>query len=144
MGNKFIFAFFFLFFLPHPAQAALSQSIIINHQSVALFSSLSDTDIARAAAIKMLLRHASVGGNIKSGLTTLYNQNNKYSSSNWSFQGRPNNGWQYKVDDLVTQVTNNNSSYDIFGMKFCYVDPDANWTYYRTKMAQLQAAYIRT
>ncbi len=131
-----------LLFASAPAvHAALNQSIIVNHQAVGQFSQLSDTDLAKASTLKMLFRHASVGGNIKSGLTQLYNQNSKYNASNWTFQSRGNPGWQPKVDDLVTQVEAQLSSYAIFSMKFCYVDPGADWTYYRTKMEQLQADY---
>ncbi len=130
-----------IFLYPNSILAAPNQPIIIDHQDVSTFSTLSDADISRAAALKMLIRHASIGGNIKTGLSQLYTQNNKYNWSNWVFQSRGNPGWQPKIDDLVTQVSSQELNYNIFTMKFCYVDPNTNWDYYRDHMETLQSTY---
>lgn len=111
--------------------------IIVNHQSVSGFSTIPDSNVTTASALRLMLRRASVGGNISGGLDDLYTQNSKYNRSAWQFQDRGNPGWQAKVDDLVTQTAAQLSNFDVFSMKFCYIDPDANWDYYRSHMEQL-------
>jgi len=49
----------------------LGNTIIIDHNSIALFEYIPDSYIAAAASIPMLFRHASVGGNISYGLDCL-------------------------------------------------------------------------
>lgn len=86
--------------------------------------------IAQAAAIKMMFRHASVGGNISNGLYALAAQNSKYNRANWSFQDRGNPGWQAKVDEFDVQVAAQAATQDILSMKFCYIDQGVDWNYY--------------
>lgn len=124
-----------------PAATPSPTRIIVDHQQVALFDQIPDSAIANAAALKMMFRHASVGGNINTGLNSLYSQNNKYNRSNWSFQSRGNPGWQQKIDDLVTQAASQATVRDVLSMKFCYVDQDASWSYYRDHMEELMATY---
>ena len=57
----------------------------------------------------------------------------------WSFQNRGNPGWQAKVDDLVAQAALQASSFDVLTMKFCYIDPDASFTYYRDALLGLES-----
>jgi len=122
------------------AERARGQAIVADHGATAL-STIPDAALGPAAGLRLLVRHASVGGNINSGLDALQSQSAKYDRSRWIFQDRGNPGWQAKVDDLVTQVAAHSSSYDVLTMKFCFIDTDASFTYYQTKMLQLEAAF---
>ncbi len=122
------------------ASAVQAQAIVADHTSTDL-ASIPDAALPAAANLRLLLRHASVGGNIDSGLDALQTQNAKYDRSRWTFESRGNPGWQAKVDDLVTQTALRAASFDVLSMKFCYVDPDASFTYYRDKMVQLETSH---
>jgi hypothetical protein len=122
------------------ATMAGAQGIVVDHTATAL-ASIPDAALPPAANLRLVLRHASVGGNINSGLDALQSQNAKYNRSRWILQNRGNPGWQAKVDDLVTQAAAYASSYDVLTMKFCYIDSDASFTYYRDKMLELEAGY---
>ena len=113
--------------------------ILVGHQQVDI-STVPDSAITSAAALRLVLRRASVGGNISGGLDSLYTSNNKYNRSLWVFSDRGNPGWQAKVDDFVSFTGSNLTGYDVFSMKFCYIDPDADWAYYRDHMLALEAA----
>ncbi len=119
---------------------AHAQAIVADHRAMEI-GTVPDAAIAAARSLRLLVRHASVGGNISSGLDTLRAQNARYDRSRWSFQNRGNPGWQAKVDDLVAQAALQASSFDVLTMKFCYIDPDASFTYYRDALLQLEAAY---
>jgi len=118
-----------------PAQG---QAIVADHRATDL-GPVPEAAIANAAGLRLLLRHASVGGNISSGLDTLHAQDAKYDRSLWDFQNRGNPGWQEKVDDLVAEAAAQASSFDVLTMKFCYIDPDASFTYYRDALLGLEA-----
>jgi hypothetical protein len=122
------------------AATAGAQGFAVDHTATAL-ASIPDAALGPAASLRLLLRHASVGGNINSGLDALRSQNAKYDRSRWILQNRGNPGWQAKVDDLVAQAAAYASSYDVLTMKFCYIDSDASFTYYRDKMLQLETGY---
>jgi hypothetical protein len=122
------------------ASAAGAQGVVADHSATAL-TSIPDAALPPAANLRLLVRHASVGSNINSGLETLEGLNAKYDRSRWIFQSRGNPGWKAKVDDLVAQAAANASSYDVLTMKLCYIDTDASFTYYREKMLQLETAY---
>ena len=122
------------------ASPAQGQAIVADHMATDL-GSVPDDAIAAAASLRLLVRHASVGGNISSGLDTLHTQDAKYDRGLWDFQNRGNPGWQAKVDDFVAQAGLQASSFDVLTMKFCYIDPDASFTYYRDALLQLEAGY---
>ncbi len=122
------------------AAPAQGQAIVADHRATDL-GSVPDAAIVNAASLRLLVRHASVGGNISSGLDTLYAQDAKYDRSLWDFQNRGNPGWQAKVDDLVAQTALQASSFDVLTMKFCYIDPDASFTYYRDALLGLEATW---
>jgi hypothetical protein len=122
------------------AARAGAQGFVVDHTSTVL-ATIPDAALPPAAHLRLLLRHASVGGNIDDGLDALQSQNAKYDRSLWVFQNRGNPGWQAKVDDLVAQTAAHSSSYDVLTMKFCYIDSDASFTYYRDKMLQLETGY---
>ena len=116
------------------------QGITIDHLCTDL-SAIPDAALLDATAIRIMMRHASVGGNISDGLDDIYDYDSKYDHSNWDFQNRGNPGWQAKVDDLVEQTAAQLEDFDVFTMKLCYIDDDASWEYYRDYMEQLEADY---
>ena len=122
------------------AAGAGAQGIVVDHTSTAL-ASIPDAALPPAANLRLLLRHASVGGNIDGGLDALQGQNAKYDRSRWTFESRGNPGWQAKVDDLVAQAAGRTGSFDVLTMKFCYIDSDASFSYYRDRMLQIETAY---
>ncbi len=123
-----------------PASRAGAQAIVSDHTTTDV-AAIPDAAIANAAALRLLVRHASVGGNIDSGLDALHTANARYDRSLWDFQSRGNPGWQAKVDDLVAQAAAQGSSFDVLTMKFCYIDPNASFTYYRDALLGLEATY---
>jgi hypothetical protein len=122
------------------ASPAGAQAIVADHTATAL-ASIPDAALPAAASLRLLVRHASVGGNIDDGLDALHSLSAKYDRSRWIFENRGNPGWQAKVDDLVAQAATRASSFDVLTMKFCYIDTDASFTYYRDKMLWLEATY---
>ena len=122
------------------AAAAEAEAIVADHTSTDL-ASLPDAAVAAAANLRLMVRHASVGGNISSGLDALQALQARYDRSRWSFQNRGNPGWQAKVDDFVAQTALQAASFDVLTMKFCYIDPDAGFAYYRDALLGLEASY---
>jgi hypothetical protein len=137
-----------------PGQAVAS-AILIDHNCVDL-SVIPDAYLPKAAALRMLTRHASVGDGINWGLDCLAGSKptqsvcssfppGKYDRSNWHLENRGNPGWKAKVDDLVAQTASRASDFDVFTMKFCYIDALGNnrpdWEYFRSRMEQLEADY---
>jgi hypothetical protein len=87
------------------------------------------------------VRRASVGGNIDAGLNAIQTENAKYDRSHWIFYDRGNPGWEAKVIDLDTFTVAHTTEYDVFSMKFCFIDPDVGFICYRDTLLQLEAAY---
>ncbi len=123
-----------------PSARSDAQAIVAGHAATNL-GSIPDSAIATAAGLRLLVRRASVGGNISSGLDTLQTQDAKYDRGLWDFQDRGNPGWQAKVDDFVAQTALQAASFDVLTMKFCYIDPDASFTYYRDALLGLEAGH---
>lgn len=124
--------------VPRPGVAAAA--IVANHASVDA-AAIPGPAVAAAAALKVALRHASVGSNIDSGLDQLQATNARYDRSRFDFFPRGNPGWQAKIQDLVGFVAAQPTAYDVFSMKFCYIDTDADWPSYRDAMLSLEAQY---
>lgn len=122
------------------AAAAEAEAIVADHTSTGI-AALPDTAVAAAANLRLMVRRASVGGNISSGLDALHLQQSRYDRSRWSFQDRGNPGWQAKVDDFVAQAALQAASFDVLTMKFCFIDPDASFAYYRDALNGLEQAY---
>jgi len=138
-----------------PAQSAAAAAIVIDHNCVDL-SVIPDRYLPKAAAMRMLMRHASVGDGINWGLDCLAGSKpaqsvcsgfppGKYDRSNWRLENRGNPSWKAKVDDLVAQTASRAGDFDVFTMKYCYIDalgdshPD--WEYFRSRMEQLETDY---
>lgn len=130
---KFLTIFLILFFL-FPTK---SFALIVNHANVDQIETIPDSWLQTARAKKILVRHASVGENINSGLNELSSSNSKYNRSNWTFESRGNPGWLEKINDLKTQVQNQENSFEIFTMKLCYIDQDASSSTYLQEMESL-------
>ncbi|MFN7986788.1 MAG: hypothetical protein U0529_04890 [Thermoanaerobaculia bacterium] len=116
------------------------QAIVAGHAQTNL-GSIPDSAVSTASGLRLMVRRASVGGNISSGLDLLHAQASKYDRSRWAFQDRGNPGWKAKVDDFVAQTALQASSFDVLTMKFCFIDPDASFTYYRDALLGLEASY---
>jgi hypothetical protein len=143
--------------------------LVADHTVVAQFEQIPDSALQTAAAIRLMFRHASVGGTVDNALDclqgtranpiecTLY-PDYKYDRRNWSFQARGNSGWYGKVDDFVAETQNQLSGFDVFSFKFCYLegldqlaepcgnpfDPaevDQAWEYLRSNMETLETTY---
>jgi len=146
-----------LFVLLLPAVTALGSglnAIIIDHNCVDV-SAIPDSYLLPASSLRVLMRHASVGQGIIWGLDCLAGDHptnsvcscfptGKYKRDNWVFEARMGN-WRDKVDDLVAQTASRLDDFDVFMMKFCYIDalgdghPD--WEYSRSQMEKLEADY---
>jgi hypothetical protein len=129
-------------------------AIIIDHNCVDV-SAIPDSYVPPASSLRVLMRHASVGQGIGWGLNCLAGDHptnsvcscfpaGKYDRSKWVFEARLGN-WRDKVDDLVAQAASRLDDFDVFMMKFCYIDalidshPD--WEYFRGGMETLEADY---
>ena len=124
-------------FLP---QIAGAQYIRADHTTVDI-TKIPDGALSLAANLRVMLRRASVGGNISDGLNALQSADAKYNRSKWDFQDRGNNGWISKVNDFATQTAIQSSNFDVLSMKFCFIDPAANFSYYRDTLLQLENRY---
>ena len=129
-------------------------AVIVDHNCVDV-STVPDSYLLPASSLRVLMRHASVGQGIIWGLDCLAGDHptnsacscfsaGKYNRDNWVFEARTGNG-QDKVDDLVAQTALRLDDFDVFMMKFCYIDalgdghPD--WEYFRSRMEKLEADY---
>lgn len=113
-------------------------SIIIDHRSISLFDQIPDIYIQRAKNISLMLRHASIGENIKGGLTcvnrgstrdvclTFPSGSHPIDFNVWNFQNRGNPGWQDKIEDFSVQVEAQISQRDVFMYKFCFLSYNQN------------------
>jgi len=122
------------------SQVAEAQAIRSDHTTVDL-TKIPDVALAPAANLRVMLRRASVGGNISDGLDALQAENSKYNRSRWNFYDRGNPGWEAKISDFVSFTIANVSSYDVFSMKFCFIDPDADFHSYRDSLLYLENRY---
>ena len=105
------------------------------------FATLSSEQVAEAAAVTIYLEHASVGGNISSGLDDLETADSSYDRSNLVFFNRGNPGWQQKIDGFAANLNASTPSpddYDAVTMKYCYIDTGADFAYYRDVMLDLE------
>ena len=126
---------------------------IIDHNSVDI--SMSDSDIVSARNTKMYFEHASVGGNISSGLDALSVSDSRYARSNFVFNSRGNPGNTAKIDQFYTDITSNTPNPSLYSglmFKFCYIDDtfggagsvndmDVLFSHVRSHMESLEAAY---
>jgi hypothetical protein len=119
-----------------PAETRISGSnVVVDHTAIEKFSLIPDQTIAKAALLRVMFRHASVGENIRYGLECIYGNyatrrpnscskfhNIKYDSSSWIFQFRGNPGWIEKVDDFVRESDLQIDQFDVFMFTLGYLD----------------------
>jgi hypothetical protein len=122
--------------LPTESQA---QTLKADHTTVDA-SAIPATGVAAARALRMSFSHASVGGNIWSGLTTLA-ADSTYAFPNWTDNNRGNPGWAAKIAQFETWVADHATQYDVFQNKFCYIDPTVDFASYRDSMNKLATTY---
>ncbi|HLP09861.1 MAG TPA: PEP-CTERM sorting domain-containing protein [Opitutaceae bacterium] len=132
-------------------------NIIINYNAVQAVSSYSQATMDSIAGTTFYFEHASVGSNMISGLDALHSSNGSFyrfstasedATAPASITGgtvyeyaRGNPGWEAKVTDFASDITASwGGKVDFALNKFCYIDPDANWTTYRDSMLALEAA----
>ncbi|MFC2130680.1 T9SS type A sorting domain-containing protein [Bacteroidota bacterium] len=108
-------------------------ALIIDHSAVAEFENINEELLPIATGLRLMFRHASVGGTVNDGLDCLQGTRSspkecteyteyEYDRRNWQFQPRANSGWRGKVDDFVNEVKNQIDDFDIFSFKYCYLD----------------------
>lgn len=109
--------------------------IYADHDIVDQFDQIPDTAIEAAANLRLLFRHASVGENIKFGLSCIWGNfpdrrpsacgdffEHKYDPSKWVFEARGNPGWVRKIDDFIQQTNQRSDDFDVVGFAIDYVD----------------------
>jgi hypothetical protein len=113
------------------ASCAFSQAAFrIDHTTASLFENIPSEYAVKAATIRHMFRHASVGTTIDGGLNCLQGTKNRcteypqyqYDRRNWAFQIRPNSGWFGKINDFALEVRRQIDSFDVFAFKYCYLD----------------------
>jgi Flagellar hook capping protein len=140
MKSIFHFSIFMVSFLLL-SQIAGAQATRADHTTADL-TLIPDGALSLSANLRVMLRRASVGGNISGGLDALQSANAKYNRSHWIFYDRGNPGWQAKIADFVSFTIANESTYDVFSMKFCFIDPDADFNCYRDSLLWLENHYL--
>jgi uncharacterized membrane protein YgcG len=121
--------------------ASAQTPIKVDHSTLDI-ASIPKSNLDSARAITMSLEHASVGGNILDGMNDLDTQDHaRYAFPNWQWHFRGNPGWQEKVDEFSAWVKDNQASFQVFMMKFCFIDDAADFDYYRDALLQLEKTY---
>lgn len=116
-------------------------AILADHSTLGI-DQIPLTDLDAARTLLMSLDHASVGSNILNGMDDLEAMDStRYAYPNWDWRARGNPGWQAKVEQFVSWVAANADDYDVFQMKFCFIDDQAQWAYYRDAMLDLESSY---
>lgn len=126
-------------FVTLTAQLTHAQTIKADHATVDAHA-IPATNISAAQALRMSFSHASVGGNIWSGLQTLASDTT-YAFPNWKDNNRGNPGWEAKITQFESWVLDHAGQFDVFQNKFCYIDQDADFATYRDSMLELTATY---
>lgn len=145
------------FLLPLLGASSASANIVVNFADTQSVAGYSQATMNAIAGTSFYFEHASVGGNMVAGLNALHSGNSSFyrltTSSTSSTPpasitagtlydyDRGNPGWQAKVNGFATDIAGGWGGKTTFAMsKFCYIDPDANWTVYRDSMLGLEAA----
>lgn len=136
-----------------------AQGTVVNHTNCD-GNALTPGVSAQIGQTTSFFAHASVGGNVTSGLGHLHSRDpNRYPLHTASDDGVPpsstvagtfyeyqrgNPGWQSKInlfETYMAQGWGDSNSVTIASNKFCYVDEDASWTVFRDSMVALEANY---
>ena len=144
------------------ATIAGAQPVEIGYTNCLAVAGYSQSLMNEIGQLKWYFAHASVGGNMMSGIVELRAVNTNF----YQFQSvsgsdtpptttptgavyehnRGNPGWQAKFDQFQSCVSNG-WRFPLVNLamnKLCYIDPDADLTYYVNSMTVLEAAYPET
>lgn len=141
---------------------AYAGNVIVNHYNWDHYDSVSESVRTTVSTQKVFFAHASVGGNIVSGMEDLYSSDSSFymlqntsadaSPSETTEEGvfydydRGNPGWSSKVSDFETYISNgwHATTVNVAINKFCYIDYEADWDTYRDSMESLESNYSDT
>jgi hypothetical protein len=130
--------------LPPPTGGAA-----VDHTSIAQFGQIPEQYLQEARALNVLFLHQSTGSRVDAnGLNVLQKTSAKYDRSNWDWPefNRDNSyDFPHKLQEFSTVANQQAGSYDVIGMKFCYIDwwfPDSEqqkFLDYRDEMLSIEA-----
>ena len=142
--------------------SARAEALLVGYTNCQAVAQYLAGRMSEIAQFKWYFAHASVGGNLMSGVAGL----NAASSTLYPIQSaaddatppvttvpgrvyednRGNPGWQAKVDQFSSSVSNGwrFPSINIAVNKLCYIDENANLAYYLEAMTNLEAAFPET
>jgi hypothetical protein len=142
---------------------SVATAMVIDHDDVAGVASFPQSTMDAIGQQKWYFTHASVGGNMLSGMNALHGSNAGFYQLQTTPAGstpppvqllngyvyennRGNPGWSSKFAIFDQSVDNGWRSPRIdFAMdKLCYIDPDASSTAYTNMMSALEASYPAT
>lgn len=125
--------------------------VLADHRIIGQFDQIPSAALAAASAKRVLFMHASVGQQLSfAGLNCLQGTRNqpecapypdyKYDRRNWTWELYTLEG--SKLSQFENAVNSRHADFDIFAMKFCYIDTfQHDFGPYRDMMLRLEAAY---
>ena len=144
------------------AAGAHSAALVVGYTNALAVANYSQAQMNEIGQLKWYFAHASVGGNMMSGVTGLRSSNSGfYQYQSATEDGTPpaatltgtiyehnrgNPGWQAKVDGFQTCASNGwrFPMVNLAVNKFCYIDQEASLDYYLGSMTNLEAAFPET
>jgi hypothetical protein len=138
-----------------PPPPPSGDAIIADHTVIDLFNLIPDGPVQAASGFRVLQMHQSTGNRIsRHGLECLQGTNRsdvcntypdyKYDRRNWTWEiwDTPTSDAANKLAQFVDEVNSRNAAFDVFGMKFCFLDTrHQSFEAYRDAMLQLEATY---
>lgn len=139
-----------------------SGAIVIGFTNTLGVANFSQSVMNQVGTLRWFFAHASVGGNILSGIESLHATNPTFYPIDRSFAtdtppattqsgiicdyDRGNPWWQEKVDGFTNSVNNgwHFPKVDIAMNKFCWIDPTADVNYYINSMVTLETNHPST
>ncbi len=127
----------------------LAQAVKADHTTLDI-DGFSKEELDAARALRITTDVASVGMNVNEGLDALADTNkSRYAIPNWDFRYRGNGDdpdeetrWLWKLNTFKERVDAEIDNYDIFAVKFCWVDSwYLDWETYRDTMLKLESTY---
>jgi len=135
--------------------------VIVDHANCNSIETATAANIAALGKMKVFFAHASVGGNILSGMNELHTQNpGQYPLSCEPAKESPettkdgslyeynrgNPGAEAKISIFAQCIRNgwHSPAVNVVINKFCYIDPDANFDNYIASMSGIEKEYPST
>lgn len=160
--NKSKSAFIAFCVLAAATASVFADGIIVGFTNIHAVSGYSQADMDRIAQFRWFFSHASVGGNMMSGINDLNTQSGAFyriryltddstppavaTNARVYEYNRGNPGWLAKFNQFSTYASNGwrfpkvNLALD----KLCYIDPDADVDYYTALMSDLEGKFPET